>query len=95
MAAIDIVGNTVIVTAAGTMNATYSDIKVGNASVWWVNTTGNLVIEDIGTGSISVRRFSPDRSGIAPWSEWVPFDGIFGRLSFTTVTACSLTFQLE
>ena len=95
MAAIDVVGRTVVVTAAGTMNAVFANIQVGNASIWWVNTTGNIVIEDISTGSISVRRFSPDRSGVAPWSEWVPFDGTFGRLSFTTVTAGTLTFQLE
>ena len=95
MAAIDIVGRTVVVTAAGTMDANFVNIQVGNANVWWVSTVGNIVIEDIGTGSISVRRFSPDRSGIAPWSEWVPFEGAFGRLSFTTVTAGTLTFQLE
>lgn len=92
MAAIDIVGNTVVVTGAGTMDATYSDIVVGSAAIWWVSTLGDITVTDMSTGSIFIRRFSVDRSGLAPYSESVAMEGRFGRLSFGAVTACTLTF---
>ena len=93
MAAIDIVGNTVIVTAAGTMDVAYPNIEIGAANVWWVSTLGDIQIVDMNTGTISVRRFSVDRSGIAPFSEWVALEGRYGRLSFNVVTAATLTFN--
>ena len=94
MAAIDIVGNTVIVTAVGTMDATYSHIEIQSASIWWTTTLGDIAVTDISTGSILIRRFSADRSGIAPYSEAAAMEGRFGRLSFGTVTAGTLTFTL-
>ena len=94
MAAIDIVGNTVIVTAVGTMDATFSSIDIASASVWWTTTLGDIAVTDISTGSILVRRFSADRSALAPFSEAVAMEGRFGRLSFGTVTAGTLTFTL-
>lgn len=92
MAAIDIVGNTVIVTAAGTMDVAFANVDIGPASVWWVSTLGDLQIVDINT-SFMVRRFSVDRSGIAPFSEYVALEGRYGRLSFNVVTAATLTFN--
>ena len=94
MAAIDIVGNTVIVNAAGTMPEAFSSIEIASASVWWVSTLGDIQIVDIATATLFVRRFSVDRSGLAPFSEWVGMDGRYGRLSFNVVTAGTLTFTL-
>ena len=51
MAAIDIVGNTVIVTAAGTMDVAYPNIEIGAANVWWVSTLGDIQIVDMNTGT--------------------------------------------
>ena len=94
MAAIDIVGNTVIVNAAGTMPEAFSSIEIASASVWWVSTLGDIQITDISTGTLFVRRFSVDRSALAPFSEYAPMEGRFGRLSFGVVTAGTLTFTL-
>ncbi len=92
MAAIDIVGNTVVVTAAGTMDL--PTVEVLSANIWWVTTAGDIQVVDITTGTILVRRFSPDRSALPPFSEYVSMEGRYGRLSFNTVTASTLTFTL-
>ena len=93
MAAIDIVGTTVIVNAAGTMDAAFASIEILSASVWWASTLGDIQIVDINTASLFVRRFSVDRSGVAPFSEYVAMEGRYGRLSFNVVTAGTLTFN--
>lgn len=95
MAAIDIVGNTVIVTAAGSMSATFANIEIESANIWWVSTAGDLQITDVGTGTICLRRFTPDGTSLAPFSEWVSLEGRYGRLSFSPVTACTLTFNFR
>ena len=93
MAAIDIVGQTVVVTAAGTMTATFVPVEIASANVWWVSTLGDIQIVDISTADIFVRRFSADRSALAPFSEMVALEGRYGRLSFNVVTAATLTFN--
>lgn len=95
MAAIDIVGNTVIVTAAASMDAIYNSIEIESANIWWVSTVGDIQVTDVGTGTICLRRFSPDRSALAPFSEYIALEGRYGRLSFSPVTACTLTFNLR
>lgn len=94
MAAIDWVGNTVVVHAAGTMSENIPHVDILSANVWWASTAGDLQIVEITTGAILVRRFTPDGSAIAPFSEWVSMEGRYGRLSFNVVTACTLTFTV-
>lgn len=91
MAAIDIVGRTVVVTAAGTLNI--PNVEIISANVWWATTAGDIVIDE-GTHGIPVRRFTPDGTSLAPFSEWVSLEGKYGILSISTCVAATLTFTL-
>ena len=95
MAAVDYSGNTIRVTAAGSTDAAMPELVIRTATVWWATTAGDLSITAVDSASSIILRLSPDASGLAPFSEWVGLVGRYGRLSFNTVTACTLFLQVE
>ena len=95
MAAIDFSGNTMIVTAAASMNAAMLTVNIQCVTIWSVNTTAIVEVGGIDTGGFLIFRYSPDRSRIAPFSETLPWSGTFPQLSFNTVTACTAYIQMR
>ena len=92
MAAIDITGRTIVVTAAATLG--YDNVKIVACTVWCATTAADFQVTELGTGAIQVIRISPDRSQIAPFSISPLWQGDFGRLSFDTVSACTAYLQM-
>lgn len=91
MAAIDYFGNTIRVTAAGTV--THESVEISSLVVWSANSSASLILGEAGSSGSEVLRFSTDKD--VPLSTSFHGFGRYQQLSFNIVTACTAYLNLR
>lgn len=90
MAAIDHVGNTIVIAAAGTINIPHLELRSLRVTV--TASAAELLIVEISTGHHAVIHFQKTKAS-PPESFSLDVWGRYGQLSVNTVTACSAYLQ--
>ena len=90
MAAIDHVGNTIVIAAAGTIDIPHLELR--SARILVTASAAELVIVEISTGHHAVIHYQTTKSA-PPHSDDLDVWGRYGSLSVNTVTACSAFLQ--
>lgn len=90
MAAIEYVGNTIVVGGAGTINVV--QLELASMRIYATASTSEVDIVEISSGSHSIIHYATT-NGVPPYSDELDVKGTYGRLSVNTVTGCSAYLQ--